>query len=177
MAPQHLKQSEPSTQIIGPPAYASPDPATNAGKLVDIEEHPFGDDLSSDYGAGVSGPVHVVTTTMTADSVVPEEDDEFSALPEGQDDWTLDQWRVAAKHYGLGVGGNKKQVSGRVTDYQDLIEGAGDYDADDWEAQIVDTDNADDLADLRALYGHVGASFDSVPEAFDARQSELTNEA
>lgn len=173
MAHELTDKSSDSTQIIGPPAYASPDPATNAGKLVSIEEHPL--TLSPDYGAGVTGETHVVTTTMSAGD---SQDAEFNALPEDSADWTLDQWRVAAKHYDLLVGGNKKQVQGRVEDYQSLIEAAGDYDEEDWKGQIADADNAADLTSLQTLYGHVGADFTDVPAAFESRQAELsTNES
>lgn len=36
--------------VIGPPAYASPDPATNAGKLVPIEDHPLAGMIDADFG-------------------------------------------------------------------------------------------------------------------------------
>jgi len=41
-------------EIIGPPAYASPDPETARGRLVPIETHPF--ELDPDYGASVPTP-------------------------------------------------------------------------------------------------------------------------
>jgi len=40
--------------IVGPPAYASPDPETASGRLVAVEEHPL--ELAEDYGADVQMP-------------------------------------------------------------------------------------------------------------------------
>jgi len=36
--------------VMGPPAFGSPDPATEAAKLVPLEEHSRADELSEDYG-------------------------------------------------------------------------------------------------------------------------------
>lgn len=36
--------------IVGPPGYASPDPATNMGRLRPVSEHPLADRISDDYG-------------------------------------------------------------------------------------------------------------------------------
>lgn len=41
--------------IVGPGAYASPDPATNSGRLRSIENHPLQDRISEDYGQDVAG--------------------------------------------------------------------------------------------------------------------------
>jgi len=43
--------------IVGPGAYASPDPATNMGRLRDIESHPLAAEISEDYGADLKGAV------------------------------------------------------------------------------------------------------------------------
>lgn len=37
-------------QIVGPPAYGSPNPETAGGRLVPLHEHPLKDKLSDDYG-------------------------------------------------------------------------------------------------------------------------------
>jgi hypothetical protein len=42
--------SEIQPTVLGPPAYASPDPATSSGALVDLEEHPNAENLSEDFG-------------------------------------------------------------------------------------------------------------------------------
>lgn len=60
------------SQVIGPPAYASPDPATNAGALVPVNRHNL--DLSPDYGKG-QGDLDGPADTMTAST-------------EGEDDGT-----------------------------------------------------------------------------------------
>lgn len=36
--------------VVGPGAYASPDPNTEAGRLLPLNEHPLADTLSADYG-------------------------------------------------------------------------------------------------------------------------------
>lgn len=41
--------------IVGPPAYASPDPSTNAGRLRPIENHPLESSIAEDYGKDVKG--------------------------------------------------------------------------------------------------------------------------
>lgn len=52
---------EMTAAVVGPPAYGSPDPATSAGKLVPIDQHPLNpaalpEDhparISDDYGQG-----------------------------------------------------------------------------------------------------------------------------
>jgi hypothetical protein len=44
---------QPNVQIMGPPAFASPDPATAGGRLVPIEEHPNRDEIPEHYGQSV----------------------------------------------------------------------------------------------------------------------------
>lgn len=41
--------------VLGPPAYASPDPETSAGALVALEEHPNAENLSEDFGQQPEG--------------------------------------------------------------------------------------------------------------------------
>jgi len=49
--PQEAQDMELIPRVIGPPGYGSPDPLTNAGRLVPIEDHPLAnlpDDVESD---------------------------------------------------------------------------------------------------------------------------------
>jgi hypothetical protein len=56
-------------EIIGPPAYGSPDPATSAGRLVPLRDHPLEASkleeghpaaISADFGADIEGATGVV---------------------------------------------------------------------------------------------------------------------
>jgi Rho termination factor, N-terminal domain len=59
--------------VVGPPAYGSPDPASQAGRLVPIADHPLSPEnapegaeaISEDYGADLTG-VTTNPTTATA---------------------------------------------------------------------------------------------------------------
>lgn len=46
-------EEQPNVQIMGPPAFASPDPATAGYRLVPIEEHPGKGDLDPDFGGTI----------------------------------------------------------------------------------------------------------------------------
>jgi hypothetical protein len=50
---QEIAAELPAVEIVGPPGYASPDPKTESGRLVPIEDHPLSDDLSDDYGGNL----------------------------------------------------------------------------------------------------------------------------
>jgi len=45
-----LEEMEIEPVVLGPPAYASPDPQTSTGALVSLEEHPNAENLSEDFG-------------------------------------------------------------------------------------------------------------------------------
>lgn len=49
------QEMEMQPAVVGPPAYASPDPTTNAGRLRPIDNHPLADGISEDYGQDVVG--------------------------------------------------------------------------------------------------------------------------
>jgi hypothetical protein len=40
--------------IVGPPGYGSPDPRTQAGRLVSLDEHPDAENIAADYGSDVT---------------------------------------------------------------------------------------------------------------------------
>lgn len=48
--PEGMKAMEMDPVVVGPGAYASPDPDTEAGRLLPLSEHPSADDISEDYG-------------------------------------------------------------------------------------------------------------------------------
>jgi hypothetical protein len=66
--------------VIGPPSYASPDPATLGYGLHPVNRHPG--DLSADYGkdqGDPDGPADTMTTTGDADETPPNPDDDLKA--------------------------------------------------------------------------------------------------
>ncbi len=102
--------------IVGPPAYASPDPQTEAGLLVDINEHPNKELISEDYGADVKAALgeQVQETTMGEETGsgsetieptdVQESGDGGEAsedLPEDYEDWTVAQLKTEATRRNL----------------------------------------------------------------------------
>jgi hypothetical protein len=99
--------------VIGPPAYASPDPATNANALVPVEEHPA--DIPEDYGA--SAP-KTVSITMDSEALggAPLES---GPPPEDREEWTKEQWQTQAEQYGIPKSGNKDEVRERVEMYEE----------------------------------------------------------
>ena len=68
MSPEE-QTMEMTPQVVGPPGYASPDPATSAGRLLPLKDHPLESEqleaseaqvqessvISEDYGAAVKG--------------------------------------------------------------------------------------------------------------------------
>jgi len=103
--------------VIGPPAYASPDPATNAGTLVPIEQHPF--DLDADYGKDVVGAVPGEPSTLTIDSE--------NAASADREEWTKEQWQDRAEKLGVAKSGTKDEVRARVEEAE-ASEGEDDDD-------------------------------------------------
>ena len=99
-------------EIIGPPAYASPDPETARGRLVPIETHPL--ELDPDYGASVPTPA----TTVTLQPGFEEgEGGPVIDVNEYDDETTKDEWQKAAKSRGLPVSGTKDEIANRIADY------------------------------------------------------------
>lgn len=44
-------------QVVGPPAYGSPDPQSSAGRLRPLSDHPNAENISEDYGSDIEGVV------------------------------------------------------------------------------------------------------------------------
>ena len=107
MSPEE-QTMEMTPQVVGPPGYASPDPATSAGRLVPLKDHPLeaeqlaiseatvqeSSGISEDYGAAVkdltlpspadggtvSGPLSPEQTGETgAEGEAEEEDNGYEA--------------------------------------------------------------------------------------------------
>jgi hypothetical protein len=49
--PEGKKLVDMKPVVLGPGAYASPDPETQGASLLPLNEHPLGDAISEDYGA------------------------------------------------------------------------------------------------------------------------------
>lgn len=114
---------ETQQNVIGPPAYASPDPVTNQGRLVPIEQHALAkaDLLSPDYGGGVVNPVpgpveplgsQEVDPALVTDSTAPPAP--AVALPDNRDEWEKSHWKAYAEQIGVGSSGSAKQIQARV---------------------------------------------------------------
>jgi hypothetical protein len=123
---RELEETGGDRVVIGPPAYASPDPATAGGRLVPVEVHPLGGRLSEDFGGGV-GPTadEAAVDAMTADPyTVPDtpQRDEFgrktTELPADRDEWSKADWQRYADSLGLGTSGSKKVIIARVEKYE-----------------------------------------------------------
>lgn len=87
--------------IVGPPAYGSPDPATSAGRLRALKDHPLADTLSEDYGEGYD-----ITTTATTVSqpITPEPTDierDAQGAGEGYENMKKDQLLQLAAERGI----------------------------------------------------------------------------
>jgi hypothetical protein len=89
---------EMTPQVVGPPSYASPDPATSAGRLLPVKDHPLESEqleiseaqvqessvISEDYGQDVKGitlPAPVEGGTQTA-PLTPEQSGGVAPSPE-----------------------------------------------------------------------------------------------
>lgn len=172
---EHMVE-EPSPQIVGPPAYASPDPATLSGVLVPVEVHPLAEQLSEDYGKTASESFAAIDspeTTLTASLADKPGGRKSQARSENREEWTAAHWKDQATEYGLTTGGKKDEIKDRVEQHEAMIEEAKAYSAEDWKGEIGDAGSADELGELRALYGQAGADFSTVETAFDAKQAEF----
>jgi hypothetical protein len=66
--PEELKDMEMKPVVLGPGSYGSPDPSTEAARLLPLNEHPLKDSLSPDFGSDVAN----------ADTGAPEDLDELT---------------------------------------------------------------------------------------------------
>lgn len=166
--------------VVSPPGYASPDPGTAAGRLVPVEQSAV--PVSEDYGESVKsapGLGNITETVAPRSTLSPEEelraDAEAQAeeLPKDRNEWTKAQWIVQARAMGLAESGNKKALRGRVEDAEKEIKDAQELSVEDWVGAIEDADTADELADLRRVYGAAGIEYATADKAFDDKQAEF----
>jgi hypothetical protein len=90
--------------VVGPPGYASPDPATQGGRLVPVEDHPLVDSIDADYGGSVASP-----SPVSADGERDEDD---------RDNWSRQDWIAYADELGVGSSGSAKVIRERVERYE-----------------------------------------------------------
>jgi hypothetical protein len=168
--------------VMGPPAYASPNADTLAGRLVPVEEHPLSADLSDDYGAAVVGSsaeAPVVTTDSYESTMTPEEGLQAQAkaksqdAPENREEWTKANWQDQARAYGLSTSGNKDDLREAVEAYEGEMEADKKMTATEWVEEIEKAGSADDLASIRERYGAAEASFKTADDAFEKKQAEF----
>lgn len=178
---QHMAE-ELKPVVVGPPAYASPDPSTMSGRLVPVEEHPRSADLSEDYGASVVGSsaeAPVVTTDSYESTMTPEEGLQAQAgarakeAPENREEWTKANWQDQARAYGLSTSGTKDDLKQSVEAYEEEMEADKNMSATEWVEEIDKAGSADDLASIRERYGAAGASFKTADDAFEKKQAEF----
>jgi hypothetical protein len=110
------QQLEAHPEIIGPPAYASPDPTTNTGRLVPIEDHPL--ELSEDYGASVPTPAEV-TATIPGFGDAADGGSAHTSVPDDLDLVTQDELKEMAKARDLAVSGTKAELADRIKEYDE----------------------------------------------------------
>lgn len=118
---QELAENQTAASIIGPPSYASPDPATNAARLVPIDEHPLHltGRLSEDYGEAYQDDHDApLSTLMPQGEILPDRDVDgkvvLTELPDNRDEWSRSQWQVFAANMGVGSSGSTKVIRERV---------------------------------------------------------------
>lgn len=116
---EELMQTLPQTQVIGPPGYASPDPETNRGLLLPIEEHPLSGELSEDYGASVARPAEVVPASPLGND--DGGDREVMDVSKADDSWTKKDWQNAAKSRGVGVSGSVDTIKKRIKEHDKAV--------------------------------------------------------
>lgn len=110
-----------SPVVMGPPGYASPDPRTNAGALVPLEDHPLAGDISESYGAGVQAALGVVPVAGTMSGTLGVAADE-PALPDNRGEWSKANWQTQAKSLGLSTSGNTADIRARVEEHEAMLQ-------------------------------------------------------
>lgn len=87
-----------STEIVGPPAYGSPEPATSAGKLLSLRDHPLRSDampeghpaaIAEDYGADHTGDY--VMPGESSHPVIPLADSAAAGNSSSMEEVTYDE--------------------------------------------------------------------------------------
>lgn len=168
--------------VVPPGAYTDPgNPAAAAGSVnMSVYTHPS--DIPEEYGDSVEpGDVDVRSTldthaeeqaTMVEAQGMPG--GKHAARPEDREEWTKANWVSQAEEYGLAKSGNMDTVKDRVEEYESAVEEAKNNTAGDWQNQIADANDGEELASLRQLYDASGSNFSTVDQAFDNKQAALS---
>lgn len=158
--------------IIGPPAYASPDPNTNNGRLVPIEDHPLSADIAESYGARQKAGG---ATTSLPDTLAGA-DAEGGPGDKPREEWSKADWQKQASAMGLATSGKKDAIKTRVEEREAEVNEAKALKAEEWIGQIEDAEDEETLDNLAALYEASGADYSTVAEAFSEKRAELSGE-
>lgn len=127
-------------EVIGPPGYASPDPETDRGRLVPVEEHPL--TLADDYGESVADAADVVALDPRSQSVV-EGGGGVVDISDFNKETTKKDWQAAAKSRGLSTSGDKDAIRKRIEAHDEETATRADEDA---EVRKLKRDELDGLA-------------------------------
>lgn len=160
-------------QVIGPPAYASPDPRTNEGRLVAIEEHPLSAELAEDYGRQVAEERDTDTVSSPMEPSTGGGAQPGGELPENREEYTKANWQTLASNYGLSTSGNKDEVKARVEAYEGELDHDREMTASEWIDEVNGAASTEDLQAIRARYDMSGSEYSTVEDAFTAKQAEF----
>lgn len=151
------QQLDQQSNVIGPPAFASPDPVTNQGRLVPVDQHALGKAglLADDYGASVGGiPVEGPQEPLGNQEVDPYlvQRDETGTrttadLPADREEWSKSDWQTYAASVGVGTSGSAKAIQDRVDKYEEAQRERATFTSE------VNGASRDDLDTLAESYG------------------------
>jgi hypothetical protein len=168
---RQLDQEGGNWEVMAPPAFASPDPATQGRRLVPIDTDPHADQVAEDYGEHLRGTkltAEGTPTTLTAqvEGGAPARDERgrlaADELPKDRKKWTKQHWQVYAASIGVGTSGSAKQIADRVKKHEKRV-----ADREAREKAIRDM-NRDDLNKAATKTGKI-----EDPEAY-SRAEDLT---
>jgi pyruvate/2-oxoglutarate dehydrogenase complex dihydrolipoamide acyltransferase (E2) component len=92
--------------VVGPPGYGSPDPSTQEGRLVPLDQHPRKDDISDDYAADLEDHVVSVDASGSANVVDdPSGSEEEENATDGAVELALEEDVDLSEVKGTGDGG------------------------------------------------------------------------
>jgi hypothetical protein len=168
--------------VVPPGAYTDPGNPAGASGSVNMSVYTHPADIPADYGESVEpGDVDVRSPIDTHAAELASGEGEASPKgadrPEDRDEWTKADWVAQAGDYGLAKSGNTDTVKDRVEEYEAEVEEAKANTAADWQSQIGDAADLDELAQLRKLYDASGSSYSTVDSAFADKEAELGSEA
>jgi hypothetical protein len=160
-------------QVIGPPAYASPDPRTNEGRLVPLEQHPLADRVSEDFGRRVAEDFDVDTGASSALNPSTGRSagvgGESTDLPENRDEYSKANWQKVASDLGLSTSGSKTELRERVEAYEAELDADRNRLAAEWIEEFENAATVEDLQAIKARYDMAGAEFSTAQTAYDTK--------